>query len=217
MIVVIDNYDSFVFNLARYFRCLGQQTRVIRNDELSVEAVLELQPTAIIISPGPCGPYEAGISIELVQKASGAIPILGICLGMQAIVCAFSGEVVRANVPIHGESSLVQYEQHPIFTNLPNPFAAGRYHSLIAEPSCVPSELRVIARCGKLVMAVVHRSLTVVGLQFHPESILTPQGMQLIANYLDWVGCSRNEIVEEIDNEFQVAKDPASLMQTNGN
>lgn len=195
MIVVIDNYDSFVFNLARYFRCLGCETLVVRNDEMDVDSLLALEPEAFVISPGPCGPYEAGVSIELVKKAAGRFPVLGICLGMQAIVSAFGGEVVRANVPVHGQSSMVRHNQHPLFDEIPNPFEAGRYHSLVAEPTCVPDELSIIAQSelsdssASIVMAVAHQRLPIAGLQFHPESIMTPQGSRLLRNFLSWAGC----------------------------
>ena len=189
MILVIDNYDSFVHNLARYFRQLGQTTKVYRNDEISIDQIRQLSPDAIVISPGPCTPQEAGVSLEVVAELTGEFPILGVCLGHQAIVEAFGGDVIRSGGPMHGRSSSVKHSKTKLFTNVPSPFQVGRYHSLIADKSTLPGCLAVTANdIGGTVMAVEHRSEIVVGVQFHPESILTESGYQLLANFLRLCG-----------------------------
>jgi anthranilate synthase/aminodeoxychorismate synthase-like glutamine amidotransferase len=191
MILVLDNYDSFVYNLARYLCELGSETRVLRNDAVSVAEVAAMAPEAIVISPGPCTPARAGISIELVQALSASIPILGVCLGHQAIGEALGARVERAPIPVHGTSSLVWHESTPLFAGLENPFSAGRYHSLCVIESTLPSELRVTARTDDgLVMAVEHRSRPLCGVQFHPESVLTKSGHRLLANFLKLAGIS---------------------------
>ncbi len=189
MILLIDNYDSFVYNLARYFARLGQETHVLRNDAVDVAGIRRLQPQAIVLSPGPCTPSEAGCSIEVVRKLSGEIPILGVCLGHQAIGAAFGGQVVRALQPVHGRSSLVVHDARGIFSGLPSPLTVGRYHSLAVAEEGLPGELKVTARTEDgTVMAIEHRRHATVGVQFHPESILTEGGYELLANFLRMAG-----------------------------
>jgi anthranilate synthase/aminodeoxychorismate synthase-like glutamine amidotransferase len=185
MILVLDNYDSFVYNLARYLCELGCETRVVRNDAVCVAEVAAMGPQAIVISPGPCTPREAGISVELVRTLSASIPILGVCLGHQAIGEALGARVVRGPSPAHGMSSLVWHESTPLFAGLENPFPAARYHSLCMVESTLPPELRVTARTDDgVVMAVEHQKRPLVGVQFHPESVLTDSGHKLLANFL---------------------------------
>ena len=188
MILLIDNYDSFVHNLARYFNRLGPETRVVRNDAIDAQRIRRLGPSAIVISPGPCTPNEAGCSLAVVRDLSGEIPILGVCLGHQAIGAAFGGRIVRAPQPVHGRSSLITHPSRGLFAGLPSPLPVGRYHSLVvAEP--LPSELEVIARGQDgIVMALAHRRHPTFGVQFHPESILTEGGYDLLANFLRVAG-----------------------------
>jgi anthranilate synthase/aminodeoxychorismate synthase-like glutamine amidotransferase len=189
LILVIDNYDSFVHNLARYFRLQGCETRVIRNDAISLDEIDRLSPEAIVISPGPCTPLEAGCSIEVIQRFAGQAPILGICLGHQAIVQAFGGRIVLANEPMHGRASLITHDGSSMFHSLPNPFTAGRYHSLVAEKTTMPECLRVSAKSEDFsIMAIEHEAFPIVGLQFHPESVLTTDGNRLIENFLRLAG-----------------------------
>lgn len=189
MLLLIDNYDSFVHNLARYFEELGVETRVVRNDALSIDEVKQLAPRAIVISPGPCTPREAGISVELIRAVSDSIPLLGVCLGHQAITEAFGGLVVRAREPIHGLTSAVWHGGSDVFRGLPSPFLATRYHSLIVDEATLPDCLRVTARLDDGVpMGLCHTSRPVFGVQFHPESILTQHGHRLLANFLDLAG-----------------------------
>ena len=189
MILLIDNYDSFVFNLARYFERLGQHVQVVRNDALDVETLGGRQPQAIVLSPGPCTPVEAGASLELVRHWHQRLPILGICLGHQTIAAALGGRVLRAAEAVHGQASEVHHTGAGIFAGLPSPLHAGRYHSLVVEASSLPPSLPVTARTSDgIVMAIEHQSLPVVGLQFHPESILTESGYTLLANFLRMAG-----------------------------
>ncbi|MBS7697991.1 MULTISPECIES: aminodeoxychorismate/anthranilate synthase component II [unclassified Chelatococcus] len=184
MIVVIDNYDSFVFNVARYLQELGAQTRVVRNDAISVRGVLALAPQAVVISPGPCTPAEAGISLELVRELNGHVPILGICLGHQCIGAALGGQVTRARHPMHGRACDILHDRRGLFAGLPTPFRAGRYHSLVVELD-EPGPLLVNARSPEgEIMAVAHRTAPTYGIQFHPESILTPHGHAILRNFL---------------------------------
>jgi anthranilate synthase component II len=185
-VALIDNYDSFTFNLVHYFGELGAEVTVWRNDQISVEETLAGSPDAIVLSPGPCTPNEAGISLDLVRAASGATPILGVCLGHQTIGQAFGGEIVRAPVPMHGKVSLIEHNARGIFRGLNGPFRATRYHSLILERSTAPPELEVSAQTDDgLIMAVAHRDRPVYGVQFHPESIASEHGRQILRNFLD--------------------------------
>jgi anthranilate synthase/aminodeoxychorismate synthase-like glutamine amidotransferase len=194
MILLLDNYDSFTFNLYQALSELGANVAVHRNDRISVEEVARLLPQldGIVISPGPCTPREAGISVSLVQRLAGAVPILGVCLGHQAIGAAFGGTIVRAPRLMHGKTSLISHDGAGLFAGLPNPLQATRYHSLIVERSSFPRELEITAEADGLIMGMRHRSLPVEGVQFHPESILTPAGNDLLANFL-----GRNRRVSE--------------------
>jgi len=185
VILLLDNYDSFTYNLAQYLGELGCQVEVHRNDRISVEQIAHRKPERIVISPGPCTPQEAGISIELIQKLGGKIPILGVCLGHQAIGAAYGGRVIRAPKLFHGKTSEIQHDGKGIFHKLPNPFTATRYHSLIVERKSLPRELMVTAETSDgIIMGLSHRRHKVVGVQFHPESVLTDPGKQLLRNFL---------------------------------
>ncbi|MHB1948523.1 MAG: anthranilate synthase component II [Gammaproteobacteria bacterium] len=185
MILVIDNYDSFVYNLARYVSELGFARIVERNDAISLEYIAKLQPSHIIISPGPCTPDQAGISLDVIRQFGASVPILGVCLGHQAIGQAYGGHVVRAKNPMHGKASLVTHDEKGLFSGLQNPLQVARYHSLIVSEDELPKELVVTARCpdGEI-MGLMHREHPVVGVQFHPESILTDRGYDLLRNFL---------------------------------
>jgi anthranilate synthase/aminodeoxychorismate synthase-like glutamine amidotransferase len=185
MVLVIDNYDSFTYNLVQYLGEMGQELRVARNDELSVEEAAALAPDRLIVSPGPCTPAEAGISVPLIQSLAGAVPILGVCLGHQSIGAAYGGRIVRAGRLMHGKTSLVYHDGESIYRGLPNPFEATRYHSLVIERDSLPDCLEVVAETdlGEI-MGVRHRSLPVEGVQFHPESILTQCGKELLRNFV---------------------------------
>ncbi len=186
MIVLIDNYDSFVYNLARYVGELGHERTVIRNDASTVAALAELNPKRIIISPGPGTPEQAGISIAVIKQYAGKIPILGVCLGHQAIGAAFGGKVVRAQRPLHGKSSAVTHTGVGVFTNLPMPMTVGRYHSLIVDETDFPDELEITARSEENeIMGLQHRHFPVYGVQFHPESVLTDCGYLLLKNFME--------------------------------
>lgn len=188
MIFVLDNYDSFTFNLVQYIGETGEEVQVRRNDQVTVEDIRELQPRKIVISPGPCTPNEAGITVELIQKLAGQVPILGVCLGHQAIGAAFGGRVIRSDRIMHGKTSMVEHDGRTIFKGLGSPMVANRYHSLIVEEKSLPDELEISARSkenGKtVIMGLRHRELPVEGVQFHPESVLTPDGAKLIRNFL---------------------------------
>ena len=188
MILLIDNYDSFVYNLARYVRELGQTPLVRRHDAITAEEILSLAPSHIIISPGPCSPNEAGISTEVVRRVGPTIPILGVCLGHQCIGAAYGGEIVRAGRPMHGKTSRIHHGGTGLFTGLPSPFRATRYHSLVIAPASVPPELEITATSedGEI-MAVQHARFPVYGVQFHPESVLTEHGYRLIDHFLHGV------------------------------
>lgn len=186
MLLMIDNYDSFTYNLVQYFSELGIEVEVWRNDCISVEEIAARNPSYLVISPGPCTPDDAGISIEAIQAFAGKIPIFGVCLGHQSIVQAFGGKIIRAENLMHGKTSLMHHDNHDLFNSLPNPFIATRYHSLIAEQESFPDCLEVTAWTDeKEIMAVAHHSLPIWGVQFHPESILTVDGKQLLRNFLD--------------------------------
>ena len=186
MIALIDNYDSFTFNLVHYLGGLGADVVVHRNDKIAVADVLAAEPEAIVLSPGPCTPNEAGICLDLIGQASPQIPILGVCLGHQAIGQAFGGEVVRAPVPVHGKLSEMRHQGESVFRGINGPFKATRYHSLVVDRASMPDDLAVTAQTpDRLVMALQHRSLPVHGVQFHPESIASEHGHQLLKNFLD--------------------------------
>ena len=185
MLLVIDNYDSFTFNLVQFLGELGAELEVRRNDEIDLEGVRSLQPDRIVISPGPCTPKEAGISVQLVQAMAGAVPILGVCLGHQSIAEAFGGKVIRAPYLMHGKTSLVKHDGRTVFEGLPQDFVATRYHSLVVERQSLPDSLGVTAWTEDgIVMGIRHREWPVEGVQFHPESILTDRGKVLLGNFL---------------------------------
>jgi anthranilate synthase/aminodeoxychorismate synthase-like glutamine amidotransferase len=188
MILVIDNYDSFTFNLVQYLGELGAETTVKRNDEIDVESIGSLSPAAIVISPGPCAPAQAGVSVPTVKRWGATVPILGVCLGHQSIGEAYGGRVVRATRVMHGKTSQVQHDGRDLFAGLPNPMQVMRYHSLVVEPKSLPAELTVLARAqddSSEIHAVRHRTHPVWGVQFHPESIMTPDGKALLKNFLE--------------------------------
>ena len=192
MLLVLDNYDSFTYNLVQYAGELGADPVVYRNDALSVEAALDLRPVAIVVSPGPCTPREAGISVPLIRAAAGRVPVLGVCLGHQAIGEAFGGRVVRADRLMHGKTTPVAHRGHPLFRGIPAPFDAMRYHSLVVAPDGLPAQLEITAWSddraeGAEIMALCHRSLPVYGVQFHPESVGTAPGKRLLSNFLELV------------------------------
>jgi anthranilate synthase/aminodeoxychorismate synthase-like glutamine amidotransferase len=184
-LLLIDNYDSFTYNLVQAFLVLGAEVSVYRNDALSTAEALKLAPSHLCISPGPGTPYDAGVSMDMIRAFAGRIPVLGVCLGHQSIVEVFGGKVVRAGRLMHGKTSLVHHDGRTLFAQLPGPCEVGRYHSLIAAPASIPAQLEVSARTPEgEIMAVRHRSLRVEGVQFHPESILTPDGPRLLGNFL---------------------------------
>ena len=186
MIVLIDNYDSFTFNLFHYFGELGAEMVVHRNDKITTDAVIAADPDAIVLSPGPCTPDDAGICLDLIAKASATIPVLGVCLGHQAIGQAFGGKVVRAPVPVHGKLSLIKHKGAGVFRGVNGPFQATRYHSLVVERSSMPADLISVAETeDRLVMGLAHASLPVHGVQFHPESIASQHGHLILKNFLD--------------------------------
>lgn len=190
MLVLIDNYDSFTYNLVHYFGQLGSEVTLYRNNQVTPEKILKSKPQAIILSPGPCTPEQAGICVPLIQQSNGEIPIFGVCLGHQAIAHAFNGTIIRANKPIHGKVKNVQHNGHFLFKNIPHIFPATRYHSLVAEPETLPDCLEVIATSAEpedndMIMALAHKQFPIYGVQFHPESIRTVHGLQIIKNFLD--------------------------------
>lgn len=212
MILLIDNYDSFVHNLARYLRRLGQETIVVRNDNTTPAEVIERRPVAIVLSPGPCTPDEAGCSLELVRQGAGKLPILGVCLGHQTIGQAFGGRVIRARQPVHGQASRVHHGGSGIFAGLPSPLMVGRYHSLVVEEESLSSELEVTARTDDgLVMAMAHRRWPIFGVQFHPESILTESGYAILENFLRLTGIADQESWPLIDEERPLTTKTAPL------
>jgi len=185
MILLIDNYDSFTYNLVHYLGEIGAETRVVRNDQMSVEEAMATRPEAIVLSPGPCDPPKAGICLPLVKRAAGIIPILGVCLGHQAIGEAFGARVVRAAHCMHGKVSAIHHDGTGIFAGIPSPFQATRYHSLVVDPSTMPACLRSTAHTEEQVcMGLAHRDLPIWGVQFHPESITTEHGHQILRNFL---------------------------------
>lgn len=189
MILMIDNFDSFTYNLVQYLGEMGEELVVKRNDEITVEEIEALKPDRIIISPGPCSPNEAGISVDTIKHFAGKIPVLGVCLGHQSIGQAFGGHIVRAERLMHGKTSPVQHDARGVFENIPSPFNATRYHSLLIERSSLPECLEITAETAEgEIMGVRHRELPVEGVQFHPESILTEHGKTLLRNFVEKVG-----------------------------
>jgi anthranilate synthase/aminodeoxychorismate synthase-like glutamine amidotransferase len=187
-VLVIDNYDSFTFNLVQYLGELGADLTVKRNDEISLAQIEKLAPDALLLSPGPCTPNEAGVTVEAIHRFAGRLPILGVCLGHQAIGQAFGGKVIRNDRIVHGKASPVHHKNGGVFAGLPSPMQAGRYHSLVVERSSLPRSLKVTAWTAEdEIMGLRHRTLDVEGVQFHPESILTPDGKQLLLNWLQHV------------------------------
>ncbi len=195
MILLIDNYDSFVYNLARYVRELGEEPVVRRHDAMTADDVLALRPSHVIISPGPCSPAEAGISTEVVRRVGPTIPVLGVCLGHQCIGAAYGGEIVRAGRPMHGKTSRIHHQGTGLFAGLPTPFLASRYHSLVISPDSMPGELEVTATSDDgEIMAVRHRRHPVYGVQFHPESVLTEHGYRMLDHFLHGVPAAPREL-----------------------
>jgi len=186
MLLMIDNYDSFTYNIVQYFGQLGEDVQVFRNDRITVEEIERLQPARLVISPGPCSPEEAGISVAAIRQFAGKIPLLGVCLGHQSIGAAFGGTVIRSVSLMHGKTSPIHHDGQGLFAGLPNPFNATRYHSLVVERESLPACLEVTAwvENGEI-MGMRHRSLPVWGVQFHPESILTDGGMDILSNFLE--------------------------------
>lgn len=187
MLLMIDNYDSFTYNLVQYFGELGEEVKVVRNDEITLEQVSQLMPACVVISPGPCTPDEAGISLQLIQHYGGSLPLLGVCLGHQSIGQAFGGRIIRAKQVMHGKVSPIFHENSGVFRGLPNPFMATRYHSLIIERESLPDCLEITAwtETGEI-MGIRHRTLAIEGVQFHPESVLSEHGHQLLKNFLQF-------------------------------
>ena len=189
MHLLIDNYDSFTFNIVQALGALGAEVRVVRNDQITVAEAVEMQPASLVISPGPGTPDDAGVSMDLIKALAGQVPILGVCLGHQSIVQAFGGTIVRAERVMHGKTSRVYHDGSTIYAGLSNPFQATRYHSLMAQESALPAELKVSSyTSGGEIMGVRHREFPIEGVQFHPESILTPEGSTLLGNFLQLVG-----------------------------
>jgi len=185
VLLVIDNYDSFTYNLVQYLAELGEDVKVVRNDEISAAQVGELGPSRIVLSPGPCTPNEAGITLDVIRMYAGKIPILGVCLGHQSIGQAFGGEVIRAKQVVHGKTSRIFHDEKGVFVDLPNPFEATRYHSLVLRKESLPDCLEITAKTwDEEIMGVRHKTLSVEGVQFHPESFLTIVGKKLLANFL---------------------------------
>ncbi|HEY1072418.1 aminodeoxychorismate/anthranilate synthase component II [Brevundimonas sp.] len=196
MILVVDNYDSFTYNLVHYLAELGAQTHVVRNDDLTVDEAWALKPEAVLLSPGPCAPDQAGICLPLITTAPLDMPIFGVCLGHQAIGQAFGGEVVRAKTLMHGKTSPIEHEGRSLFKGLPSPFTATRYHSLAVRRETLPDELEVTAwTADGEIMGLAHRIRPIHGVQFHPESIATEHGHDMIANFLDLAGVKRRTTV----------------------
>jgi anthranilate synthase/aminodeoxychorismate synthase-like glutamine amidotransferase len=193
MILMIDNYDSFTFNIVQYLGQMGEDVRVFRNDRITLDEITKLKPQAIFLSPGPRTPREAGITAEVIRNFYTSIPMMGICLGHQAIGFAFGGEIVRARQIMHGKTSLMRHDGKTIFAGLPHPFSAGRYHSLIVKRETLPDCLEISAETedGEI-MGLRHRQYPVEGIQFHPESVLTPQGKRIMKNFLQYTGRREN-------------------------
>lgn len=185
MLLMIDNYDSFTYNLVQYFGELGEEVQVYRNDKITIEEMEALRPRMVVISPGPCTPKEAGVSVEAIRHFSGRLPLLGVCLGHQSLAAAFGGEIIRAERLMHGKTSMIHHDGKTIFQNLPNPFEATRYHSLLVNPASLPRCFEISARTTEgEIMGLRHKSLGAEGVQFHPESILTTAGKELLRNFV---------------------------------
>jgi anthranilate synthase component 2 len=219
-ILLIDNYDSFVHNLARYFDRLGQQTRVVRNDAIDVASIRAQRPGAIVLSPGPCTPTEAGCSLEIVRQLWQEIPMLGVCLGHQIIAAAFGGRIVRAPEPMHGRTSAVLHHGRNIFEHVANPVTVCRYHSLVADESTLSPSLEITARTiDRVIMGLQHREAPVFGVQFHPEAILTMDGYRMLANFLRLAGLKvpdklprhEDELVEPAPSVSPLPIDPVTF------
>ncbi|MCL0041809.1 aminodeoxychorismate/anthranilate synthase component II [Peptococcaceae bacterium] len=194
MLLMIDNYDSFVYNLVQYFGELEQQVIVYRNDKITLKQIEEMSPNGIVLSPGPGKPEEAGICIEVIKKFAGKIPILGVCLGHQAIGHVFGGKVIRANKPMHGKSSKIIHDKKRLFFGIPVPFRGGRYHSLIISKESFPDSLEITAWTEEgEIMGVAHKDMHVYGVQFHPESVLTEHGHKLLSNFLEIIAKEKGE------------------------
>jgi anthranilate synthase component II len=215
MILLIDNYDSFVYNLARYVQELGEEPLVRRHDAMGVDEIRELAPSHIIISPGPCSPTEAGISTEVIRHLGQSIPILGVCLGHQCIGAAYGGTIVRAGAPMHGKISGIHHNGTGLFTGLPDPFTATRYHSLVVAPGSMPPELRVTATSedGEI-MAVQHAMYPVYGVQFHPESVLTEHGYRLLDHFLHGVPATPRTLPEGADGALPRSQEEVNTLAT---
>lgn len=207
-VLLIDNYDSFVYNLDRYIQEFGASTQVVRNDSITVAEIASLNPRSIVISPGPCTPHEAGISVELITALHRDIPILGVCLGHQAIATAFGGNVISAPEPVHGRTSNITHNGAGLFANCPQPMTVARYHSLLIERKSLPPEVQVIAesRSG-IIMAVQHHAAPLWGVQFHPESILTNSGQLILANFLKLAGITDHPVGCRGDLEVECTLD----------
>lgn len=191
MITLIDNYDSFTYNLVHYIGDLGVHSDVVRNDKITVAKVLKAKPKAIVLSPGPCTPNEAGICLELIKKAAGKFPIFGVCLGHQSIGQAFGGKVIKAPELMHGKTSEITHEEHSVFKGLPSPFTATRYHSLIVEKKSLPDCFDITAESSDgLIMGLAHKEYPIFGVQFHPESIASDYGHKILGNFLEIAGLS---------------------------
>ncbi len=209
MLLLLDNYDSFVHNLARYFERLGQETRVVRNDAIDPAGVRAMRPDAIVLSPGPCTPTEAGYSLDVVRDLHEETPILGVCLGHQTIAAALGGRIVRSNEPMHGRTSSVEHNGTGMFAGLPSPLTVCRYHSLVAEEPSRPDMLEVTARTPDgTIMALAHRTLPVYGVQFHPESVLTEHGHAILANFLRLAKLPVADYVPTLSDELMTVEPP---------
>jgi anthranilate synthase/aminodeoxychorismate synthase-like glutamine amidotransferase len=188
-LLLIDNYDSFTYNLVQYIEEIGERTEVYRNDQISCDGIAARRPQGIVISPGPRTPDEAGISVDVVRRFSGHLPLLGVCLGLQSIARAFGGRIIRAPTLMHGKTSAIEHDGRTIFAGLPQPFEATRYHSLVVDPLTLPDSLEVSARAeGRVIMGLRHQSHSTEGVQFHPESILTLDGKTVLKNFLSGAG-----------------------------
>lgn len=211
MIVLIDNYDSFAANLARYLRLLGQEVQVLRNDQVDATKIKKLGARAIVLSPGPCTPDEAGNSLEIVRALHRELPMLGICLGHQTIAAALGADIVRAKVPMHGRTSVIEHDGSSLFLEVPSEFEVCRYHSLVTDPHTMPAELLASAHTSDgTVMAFQHQSLPLFGLQFHPESILTQHGLTLLQNFLTVIGQANPvDLAELTTNEYRPSAVPS--------